>query len=40
MLPENHPVQALERVIALSDAQDLMARDVAVVDMRLEARPP
>lgn len=39
MLPENHPVQALERVIALSDAQDLMARDVAVVDMRLEARP-
>ena len=39
MLPENDPVQALERVIALSQAQDMLARDVVTVDMRLAARP-
>ncbi|TMV66694.1 cell division protein FtsQ, partial [Thioclava sp. BHET1] len=39
MLPEKAPVQALERVIALNDAQDLLSRDVTVVDMRLANRP-
>lgn len=38
-LPPELPVLALERVIALSEAQDMLARDVAVVDMRIEARP-
>jgi len=39
LLPENAPVQALERVIMLSEAQDMLARDLAVVDMRLAERP-
>ncbi|WP_372884450.1 cell division protein FtsQ/DivIB [Shimia sp.] len=39
LLPETGAVQALERVIALSQAQDMLARDLAVVDMRLAARP-
>ena len=39
MLPEERPVQALERVLALDAARDLLARDVAVVDMRLASRP-
>lgn len=38
-LPASDPVPALERVIALSEAQDMLERDVAVVDMRLGARP-
>ncbi|MHA6263905.1 cell division protein FtsQ/DivIB [Arenibacterium sp. CAU 1754] len=38
-LPEENPVRALERVIALSQAQDMLERDVAVVDMRLGTRP-
>jgi cell division protein FtsQ len=39
MLPEDGPVQALERVIALSAAQDMLARDLVAVDMRLAQRP-
>jgi len=39
MLPESAPVAALERVIALDQAQDLLARDVEVVDMRNGRRP-
>ncbi|MGG7643941.1 cell division protein FtsQ/DivIB [Rhodovulum sp. YNF3179] len=39
MLPERNPVAALERVIALDDAQDVLARDVSVVDMRDGRRP-
>lgn len=39
LLPERAPVQALERVIALSDAQDMLARDLVAVDMRLAERP-
>lgn len=39
LLPEYAPVQALERVIILSQAQDMLARDLAVVDMRLAERP-
>lgn len=38
-LPVADPVRALERVIALSEAQDMLERDVAVVDMRLGTRP-
>ncbi|WP_073252433.1 cell division protein FtsQ/DivIB [Shimia gijangensis] len=39
MLPETGAVQALERVIALSQAQDMLSRDLEVVDMRLANRP-
>ncbi|MDU9002567.1 cell division protein FtsQ/DivIB [Sedimentitalea todarodis] len=39
LLPPDRPVRALERVIALSEAQDMLERDVAVVDLRLAARP-
>ncbi|MEM9497607.1 MAG: cell division protein FtsQ/DivIB [Pseudomonadota bacterium] len=39
LLPETRAVRALERVIVLGDLQDLLERDVAVVDMRLSARP-
>ena len=39
MLPETNPVRALERVIALSQAQDMLERDVQSVDMRIGARP-
>jgi len=39
MLPADNPVPALERVIALSEAQDMLERDVAAVDMRLAQRP-
>ncbi|WP_425052335.1 cell division protein FtsQ/DivIB [Psychromarinibacter sp. S121] len=34
MLPEDNPVIALERVMALHEAQDLLERDLAAVDMR------
>lgn len=39
MLPEQHPVQALERALALDAARDLLARDIGVVDLRLAGRP-
>ena len=39
LLPEEMPVQALERAIALDQAQDLLGRDVAVVDFRQSQRP-
>jgi len=39
LLPATAPIQALERVIALSEAQDVLARDLAAVDMRIAARP-
>lgn len=39
LLPEKNPVQALERVIALSAPQDMLARDLVAVDMRLAQRP-
>jgi cell division protein FtsQ len=38
-LPEVDPVAALERVIALQSAADVLARDVLVVDMRDGRRP-
>lgn len=33
-LPEENPVLALERVLAMDKAKDLLARDIAVIDMR------
>jgi len=39
LLPENDPARALQRVIALDRARDLMSRDVTVIDMRLSHRP-
>jgi cell division protein FtsQ len=39
MLPETGAVQALERVIALERAQEVLTRDVVAVDMRLGQRP-
>ncbi|WP_273524328.1 cell division protein FtsQ/DivIB [Rhodosalinus sediminis] len=39
MLPAERPRRALDRVIAMDGAQDLLARDVTAVDMRLAGRP-
>lgn len=39
LLPGDGAVAALDRVIALNDAQDMLNRDVAVVDMRNANRP-
>ncbi len=39
MLPVERPVRALERVLAVNEVQDLLERDVALVDMRLGQRP-
>lgn len=39
MLPEDQPVAALDRVMALEREQELLKRDVAVVDMRNPKRP-
>ncbi len=39
LLPGENPVAALQRVIALDEAQDMLARDIAVVDMRIGTRP-
>lgn len=39
MLPADHPVSALQQVIALDQAQDLLTRDLKTVDMRTPERP-
>lgn len=39
MLPADDPAAALERLIALDRAEDLLARDVTVVDLRVPLRP-
>ena len=39
LLPEVDPVRALERVIALDGAENLLDRDVVAVDLRNEHRP-
>ncbi len=39
LLPEENPIAALERVIALSKAQELLARDLTIIDMRNGHRP-
>ncbi|MBT8412351.1 MAG: cell division protein FtsQ/DivIB [Octadecabacter sp.] len=39
LLPANGAVTAFDRVVAINEAQDLLERDVAVVDMRHPDRP-
>jgi len=39
MLPETGVIQALERVIAMDQAVDVLARDIVAVDFRLPRRP-
>ncbi len=39
LLPEAGPVAAIQRVIALDQAEDMLGRDLTVVDMRNEKRP-
>ncbi|TFL17896.1 cell division protein FtsQ/DivIB [Jannaschia formosa] len=39
LLPEEAPAAALDRVLAMHSATDLLSRDVTVVDMRLGDRP-
>jgi cell division protein FtsQ len=39
LLPAERPVQALERLLALNQSEDLLARDLAAVDLRNEKRP-
>lgn len=39
LLPEQNPAFALERVIALAKAQDMLARDLTVIDVRNGKRP-
>lgn len=39
LLPVSDPIQALERVIELSEVDDMLERDVTVIDMRLARRP-
>ncbi len=39
LLPDEEAVAALDRIIALNEAQDMLERDVAVVDMRNAQRP-
>jgi len=39
LLPETGAVQAVERLLALDRAEDLLARDFTQVDLRLPARP-
>lgn len=39
LLPAEDPVPALERVMALDEAEDMLDRDIAAVDVRNEDRP-
>ncbi len=39
LLPVSNPERALERVIVLNSAQEMLARDIVIVDMRIEKRP-
>ncbi len=39
LLPTGDPVRALERLLALDHAQDILARDLLVIDLRNDARP-
>ena len=39
LLPAKAPVQAIERVIVLNEANNLLARDLTLIDMRISARP-
>lgn len=39
MLPERNPVAALERIIVMDKADELLSRDVSAVDFRIKNRP-
>jgi len=39
LLPATNPVAALERLLALDQAEDLLARDILSIDLRNEHRP-
>ena len=39
MLPENDAIAALERVLALNEINELLARDLVAIDMRDGRRP-
>lgn len=39
MLPEDRPVDAIEEVIALDKAEDMLARDLTAIDLRNSQRP-
>lgn len=39
LLPADNPVLALERLLALDKAEDILARDLAAIDLRNDARP-
>ncbi|MGQ0611326.1 MAG: cell division protein FtsQ/DivIB [Paracoccaceae bacterium] len=39
LLPQDNPVAALERLLALDVAEDILARDILSVDLRHDARP-
>ena len=39
LLPEHQPVAALDRLLALDAAEDILARDVLTIDLRFEQRP-
>ena len=39
LLPHDAPIAALQRVMALNEAQDMLDRDIITVDMRNAARP-
>ncbi|MFN7223989.1 MAG: cell division protein FtsQ/DivIB [Paracoccaceae bacterium] len=39
LLPEDKPIAAIERLIALHQAGDLLGRDILAVDLRTEHRP-
>ena len=38
-LPENEPINALKRILALNSTQNILARDVETIDMRDTSRP-
>ena len=39
LLPVENPARAIERLLALDNAQNILARDLAVVDLRIGQRP-
>ena len=39
LLPAHEPVRALERLLALDKAEDLLNRDILTVDLRNQQRP-
>ena len=39
LLPEDNPIRALERLIALDQAEGILSRDITAVDLRSDRRP-